>query len=183
MQTSAKVRALTFSGDGERVMVGLEDRTVRALSVATGAEAAEFSGLSEPAAAIAASGNGRFVTAVTKKGELCIWDARRNKRLHRLDLQVGVSAMRFLPDKATLLLGCIDGAILAIDVVGGRPLGRFEAHDAAVTDLAVSKDGSHLASVDAQGQVTVWNRPSVSRRGQRAGARATKKAKVSAVGS
>jgi WD40 repeat protein len=52
-----------------------------------------------------------------------------------------------------------DGLIRLRDVESGRELARWQAHDAAVTALTFSPDGTLLASGAADGSLRVWNIP------------------------
>jgi predicted Ser/Thr protein kinase len=52
-----------------------------------------------------------------------------------------------------------DGLIHLRDVESGRELARWQAHDAAVTALTFSPDGTLLASGAADGSLRVWNIP------------------------
>src|SRR5262245_19218296 len=46
-----------------------------------------------------------------------------------------------------------------IDVGSGKELARWQAHDSALTALAVSSDGKLLVSGASDGTVRVWNLP------------------------
>ncbi|MFI5456524.1 MAG: WD40 repeat domain-containing protein [Isosphaerales bacterium] len=49
------------------------------------------------------------------------------------------------------------------ELPSGRPLARWEAHDADVTALAFRPDGRTLVSGAADGMLKLWDLPSIRR--------------------
>jgi WD40 repeat protein len=54
-------------------------------------------------------------------------------------------------------VGAADGSIRVVDASTGATSNVLDLHQAPVTDIAVSLDGTMAASTDQSGQVTVWN--------------------------
>jgi WD40 repeat protein len=59
--------------------------------------------------------------------------------------------------------GGADHTIRVWEIPTARELARWEAHDSAVTALAISPDGATLASGSIQGALKLWNLPAIRR--------------------
>jgi WD40 repeat protein/serine/threonine protein kinase len=63
----------------------------------------------------------------------------------------------FSPDGQTIASSGHDGSIYLWDAIGGRLIGRFQAHDKQGRGLAFSPDGRHLVSGSWDGTVKLWD--------------------------
>jgi WD40 repeat protein len=109
--------------------------------------------------ALAADSAGTRLAAAGNDGLITIWE-RGDSTFHRLapaDVQVAAQALHFSPGGFLLASGH-EATIRLWDLRTAPPGGRvLRGHDAWVTALAFSADGSVLASGDAAGMVRVWH--------------------------
>ena len=154
---NSEVHALAFTRDRQHLVSGSADHTVRVWSIANRSCEHVLLGHNQSVEAVAVSGDGRLVAAGATDGRVCIWDAPRGKLLQQVDTAAGgVHALAFSPDAASLFAGGAGKSIHCIDPATGGIAGKVAGHTAAVTGLAVSGDGSRIASVDSHGTVVAW---------------------------
>ena len=155
------VRRLALSGDGRTLASGSDDGTVRLWDAATGGPGPVLAADAE-VLALAYSDDGRWLAAAVRDGSILLWDPRRPGAPRRLDGHArDVLALVFSPD-GRLISGGLDKCVRVWDVEGGRAILTLRDHGAAVTGLAISRDGGRLASSSFDHTVKVWEAPPVA---------------------
>lgn len=103
--------------------------------------------------------------------ELSVWQADlRNTELHDVNFQNtnlsksvfaetfgGIISVALSPDGKLLAMGDANGEIILRQVVDGKQLISFKAHNNWVTSLAFSPDGTSLASASCDSMVKLWD--------------------------
>lgn len=156
----ADVYDLAFTSDGSRLAAWSKgQRAVTILPVRHG-ELQPGDAFVLPAslggdllAGMAFANDGRSIVAASRNGEILWWDVT-NRRFFRPPWRVaeGLELVRFAPGDEALLLLTSDDRLLLWDATGGSPA---RALSLAIHPLqpAFSPDGTHLAFLDAQGQL------------------------------
>ncbi len=169
-KANAKLLAVSFSNDGQKVAAVFTDGSVSVWATASGTPIEQATG---GAAAVSASlvpaVNGTF-TACFADGAICTTATAPRWVLERLiggDKGHGgfadrVNAVRFSPDGKTLATGggepSRSGDIILFDVASGKPVKTWkERHDDTVLSLDFSPDGKLLASGGADKIARVTN--------------------------
>jgi WD40 repeat protein len=67
------------------------------------------------------------------------------------------NALAWLPNASSLYAGREDGFVLQWHAATGTCLSQVQRHQKQVTDLAISPDGTRMASASADGTVHVWS--------------------------
>jgi WD40 repeat protein len=157
------VRGLAISPDGTHVAVGGEDGTVKLWDVATGQEVRTFRGdnLRLGVFSLAFSPDGTRLA----RGNLgvTVWDVAGGNELCRLRRGVTVAfspdGTRLATSNSTASGGPLDDdfAVTLWDAKSGQELRSFRGHEARVTALAFSPDGTRLASGGFDRTVKVWD--------------------------
>ncbi len=166
------VRGLVFSNDGQWLVSGGDDGTVKVWDPRSGKEWQTLRGHQHPITSVAINRDGtRIVSGAAtrdpKETELILWDARSGRELQRLEgHQRGVLTVAFSPDGSRIASGTLgtpksseseDGSIRIWDANTGRVLHRLGGRKDRIARLAFSPDGRHLASACDDRTIEVWN--------------------------
>jgi WD40 repeat protein len=145
----ASVNTLSFSADGGVLASGSSDGTVRVWSFPGGRELDVLEGQ----VAAACSPAGGFAT-ISTKARAVLWDGNYDEVATLPLLDRRLFSLAFTADGATLLVAGT-GAVHRVDVKGRARAGEYGGHQTAVASLALSHDGSLLATTGAEGTLRV----------------------------
>ena len=149
---------VTFSPDGRSVASGGHDRTVRLFDVESGALAWAASDHEKKVGSLAFSPDGRIL--VTCDGALTFRDVESGRAIDRwARSELGdLGKPAFLPGGERLAAyGWEDRTIRVFDVATREILSTLHGHEEPVVGLAVSPDGSRIASACHDGSVKLWD--------------------------
>jgi WD40 repeat protein len=147
------IRSLTFSADGEHLVVSHQNRNLRILK-ANGDVAAEPGSTIGFAADVAFSADGASM-AVAEQERVRWFDTRTWQAVELRDHEQGVIAVAFSPDGTLIASGSADQTVV-VRTRGGPPK-KLTGHGGAVTDVAFSPDGKRLVSASEDGSARVWD--------------------------
>ncbi len=168
---SEDVVSVALSPDGTRLVSASWDSVVRVWNAETGQPVVDCEG-AQSAASLAFSANGTRGAAGTFQDTVIVWDPETGQLLEQHDT-CAIYNVRFSPD-GTRVLGSIaehdpcsaDGtrtafalggdAVEVKDVEAGRRV-KCQGHAGAVTCVAISPDGTRVASGSHDRTVRVWN--------------------------
>ncbi|NKB68752.1 MAG: hypothetical protein GKR89_16935 [Candidatus Latescibacteria bacterium] len=150
------VTSLAFGPDGERLISGGRDGTVRLWDTDQGRELAAFTHPDGPVQAVAFSLLGQLAAAAG--GSVHLWDTRGGSAttLGRGRPGVDFGVLAFDPNGRLLAGGAADGTVHLWTMWNGA-LELLEGHDRRVDAVAFSPDGQALASGGRDGRVRVWD--------------------------
>ena len=162
---SDEIKAVAFSPNGERVLSGGEDRTIKLWDVATGSLLRTFPGHPNGVVtAVAFSPDGMQVFSGASDKHVTIWDAMTGQAVRTLgkSYQPGLCpdcprlALAVSPDGLLLVSSAntFDGGTKLFDALSGRVLKDLNAYD--VDTLAFARDGKRIVSGDPK-FVKVWD--------------------------
>jgi WD40 repeat protein len=151
------VYAARFSGDGRRLVTASQDRTARVWNVDAGACEVTLTGHSGRVFSAAFSADGAAVVTASEDGSARIWNATTGDERQRLAHPFRVNAAAFVgtTDRVATIGG---DEVLRIWKQGSSdPPRQLHGHAAPVWGMAVSAEGSHIATGSADGTVRVWD--------------------------
>jgi WD40 repeat protein len=157
----APVWRVAPSPDGSRIATGSIDGTAKIWDAATGACLHTLGDHGHIVEAITYSPDGRWIATGSgslraAEGTARLWDARSGELVRRLDGHTKpLLRVAFSSDGRLLVTASRDGSARLWDVSTGAAVRSFE-HTSAVADIALSRDGSRLAS-SAGDDVFVWS--------------------------
>jgi len=176
LQHSDRITCVTFSSNGKHLASASLDGSVVLWSVAAEREVRIFAGHAQGASCVAFSPDGKVLASGARDGTLHIWSVETGRLLHSLkvaeDLKPNpttgrqpptVRTVAFSPNAKRLAAAC-QGSTAVYDVATGRELFRMREEEIGslqlrreVWSVAWAPDGTILATVNAEGGVTIWS--------------------------
>ena len=164
------IGGLAFSPDGELLATATgnlkqyqKPGNVKLWNVTTGEEVASLPGPTRKMRQVRFSPDGRTLIAGGSQTELLVYDVPKKKLSGRLPIGSETSCAAFLPDARTIVIGRFDGKVELWNVESRQRVANYEGHTKSETeesryifDVAVSADGSVVASAGSDGHVKLW---------------------------
>lgn len=133
-------------GDRRALTAG-EDRTIRLLDLATGAEVKRFEGHTKQVWSVAVAPDGKTFASGGQDYIIRLWNIDGNEKPRELaTIPDCVRCLCFARDGKTLWAGSFDTRVHVIEVETGKTLATWPGHEDAVMSLALSPNGSILLS-------------------------------------
>jgi WD40 repeat protein len=163
-------QSAAFSPDGQRILAGLADGTVRLWDRATGQQLRCMHGHRFGINAIAISPDGQY--ALSGGGDdaelgclgasVCVWDLRTGRKVCRFrghhDHPI-ILTVAFSPDGRYALSGGWDKTLCYWEVATGREIARLQGHFWNITSVAFSPDGRRAVTCSDDKLVRLWELP------------------------
>ncbi len=157
------VNTLAVSSDGEILVTGGEDGTVKLWNFAVGLAEGEFpllntlKGHSNAVLAVAISPDHQKIASGSWDSTVKIWDLKTGELLRTLSGHSQmVGALAISPDGRILASGSKDSTVKLWDLETGELIRTLNGHSLAVLSIAISSDGELIATGSADGTVAVW---------------------------
>ena len=152
------VSSVSFSPDGQTLVSGSWDKTVRVWDVNTGRHLRTLTGHTNRVTYVSFSPDGQTLVSGSWDGTVRVWDVNTGRHLRTLTVS-GVISISFSPDGQTLASGSLDGTVRLWDVNTGRHLHTLAGHTHNVTYVSFSPNGNTLASGGGweDGTVRLWD--------------------------
>jgi WD40 repeat protein len=160
-----------FSSDGQQILAGLTDATVRLWDRATGKERQCLRGHKWGIIAVALSRDGRYALSGAGKdgganrpeAHVVVWDLRTGREVCRFrghrDKDPFIFGAAFSPDGRHALSSGAGGSLCYWETATGREIARLQRDGWAVTGVAFSADGRQAASSSSGRVVQLWHLP------------------------
>jgi len=156
MPRDARVRALSFSSDGRRLVAGTDKGVVRVWD----ADSGELSRTLEAGAAVrAVAGSATHVAAALANGLVKLWALDGSSTWELPGHEGPVRALAFGAKGDQLASGGADKIVRVWDVATGKLLCLQESHTAEVRSIAFSPNGQKMASAAADRSLRYWTVP------------------------
>lgn len=153
---SDEAESLVFSGDGTLLATGQRGR-VRVWDLATDGAARQMEGFGGQVCAVAFSLDGRTLATADRGGHLGLSEVLTGKPRRALVKYEGVLAVAFSRDGHLVACGAVDGTVRLCDVVTGKERARLGRHGGPVVCVAISADGTRVASASDNTTLLVWD--------------------------
>jgi len=144
------ITSVAISADGQTLLSGGSDNTLRLWTLPHGPEIRVLSGYFRGTVnAVGLSPDGRAALSGSSRGSLKLWDLSSGHCLHTFDSKGGAPAACFSPGGHYALAGGDTGDLKLWEVATGRCLHVFSGHDAPIRAVCFSPDGRCALSGDA----------------------------------
>ena len=152
------ILSVGFSPDGNTVITGSRDGTVRLWDVKTGMQRQELKGYAECICSVAFSPDNNFVLAGTLNGEVCLWDLKARTEPQIFKGHTGaILSVSFSPDGSVALTGSRDGKACLWDVKLGELLLELAGHTDCIRSVAFSPDSTTVLTGSQDDTACVWD--------------------------
>ncbi len=156
------VGAVCFSPDGQFLISGGGDGSLRGTSLVPGVETRSWSISPGSVCSVAVSAGSDRLAVASTANEAVVFDLNaggKSEPLHRLPHQSPVTAVAFLPSGTQLLTAEEEGLLRVWDVLQGREIERYQLEQGATVSLGSDAAGGLLAAVNRNAVVRVFQRP------------------------
>ncbi len=155
------VYSVSFSPDGETLVSGSLDDTIRLWDANTGRHIRTLRGHTASVYSVSFSPDGQTLASGSSDDTIRLWDANTGRHIRTLrGHTASVYSVSFSPDGQTLASGSYDDTIRLWDVATGDEIRKIIGHTSWVETVVFSPDGKTLASCgswDAGGTIYLWN--------------------------
>lgn len=153
----AEVLSLAFTPDGETLISGSNDRSLRVWDIHHGQCLQQLVGHRSGVSSLAISPDGEILASGSFDRTVRLWSLVQHQPLAELSgHRAGVLSVVFSPDGQRLASAGNDKQIRLWEVASGTLQTTLHGHGARVTALAFSPDGCLLASAASDHTVRVW---------------------------
>ncbi|HEX3599616.1 MAG TPA: protein kinase, partial [Lacipirellulaceae bacterium] len=158
------VRSVAFSPNGQLVLSGSEDNTLRVWDVATGEAMKTLRGHGSSVRSCLFSPNGEWVLSGGDDESVRLWNVQGYQEVRVLHATVfaghedAVLSARFSRDGKQIVTASRDRTASLWNAETGKPVKRFqEGHDFLVSGVVIYPDGKHLATGAGDNTVRIWD--------------------------
>jgi WD40 repeat protein len=151
------VSAVGFSPDGQLLVSGSLDRTVRMWDARAGRELLCLHGHDAGVLAVQIAPDGRRLLAAAADQSVRVWDLSGGAELARLPGAKGLSVAAAFSADGRLAAFAAYMDVRVCDTATGTEVGRLRGHKRPVTWVACSLDGRHVAAAAEDASIRLWH--------------------------
>ena len=155
---SSYVNTLAISPDGQTLVSGSADKTIKIWNLSTGQEIRTLTGHSNPVNTLAISSDWQTLVSGSADKTIKIWNLSTGQEIRSITGNFSyVNALAISPDGQTLVSGNADKAIKIWNLSTGQEIRTLIGHSSYVDCLVISPDGQTLVSGSADKTIKIWN--------------------------
>ena len=152
---SGAIWAVAFTPDGQTLVIGAEDGSVRLIDPKDGKVRRTLETSGGNVWGVDVSPDGEYLVVASDDSEVRVFNLARNEIDYKLPQPTSTKAAIFSPDGKRLATGDRNATVRVWDLSDQIPT-ELEQHSGTVHSLAFSPNGKRLASGGSDGSVKVW---------------------------
>ncbi|KAF5333909.1 hypothetical protein D9758_017931 [Tetrapyrgos nigripes] len=158
IQAKGSIYCIALSADGQQVVSGSSDETIRIWNVETGEEEKKLEGHSHLVTSVAFSADGQRVVSGSSDLTIRIWNVETGEEEKKLEGHShSVTSVAFSADGQRVVSGSDDKTIRIWNVETGEEEKKLEGHSHWVRSVAFSADGQRVVSGSSDKTIRIWN--------------------------
>src|SRR6266702_4114160 len=151
------VLCLALSADGQKLVSGSRDQTIKVWDPSTGQKIGSLTGHTDYVTSVAISGDGRILVSGSFDQSVKVWDLSTGRELRTLTGHTGpVWSVALSSDKWIAVSGSADGTIKVWNLSTGQEVRALKGHTNDVLCVAMSENGQTLVSGSRDQTIKVW---------------------------
>ncbi len=154
------VSCFAISRDGQTLVSGSDDKTIRLWNLLNGTAIKTIEGHSDWIACLALSPDELQIASGSRDHTVGLWSFPEGRALKKLEgHSEDILCLAFSPDGRSLATGSADKTVRLWRMPDGHGLATLSGHSDIVSCLAISPDGRLLASGSYDNHVRLWSLP------------------------
>ncbi len=155
---SSFVNYLAISPDGQTLVSGSADKTIKIWNLATGKEIRTLKGHSSFVNYLVISPDGQTLVSGSADKTIKVWNLANGQEINTLKgHDSSVNSLALSPDGQTLVSGSADKTIKVWNLATGKEIRTLNGHSNFINSLVISPDGQTLVSASADKTIKIWN--------------------------
>jgi serine/threonine protein kinase len=151
------VRCLTFTPDGQRLITGSDDQTIRVWNVDTGQQLLNLTGHTSTIKSLVVKSDGSMLVSGSDDQTIKLWNLGSGQELGTLKGHTSyLNAVVISPDGRLLASASADQTVRIWDLATKQELRLLTGHSSYVNSIVFSPDGKLLASASADRTIKLW---------------------------
>src|SRR5579859_6618221 len=152
------VKSVALSLDGQVLVSGSDDNTIKVWDLHTGKELRTLRGHTDGVWSVALDSDGHTLVSGSIDRTIKVWDLHTGKEIRTcIGHSDEVNAVLLSTIKQVIISGSDDNTIKVWDLHTGKELRTLRGHTNAVWSIALSADGQTLVSGSEDHKIKVWN--------------------------
>ncbi|MBD1921335.1 serine/threonine protein kinase [Microcoleus sp. FACHB-831] len=155
---SGFVYSVAISPDGQTLVSGSDDKTIKIWNLASGKLIRTLQGNSHQINSVAISPDGQTLVSGSDDYKIKIWNLASGKLIRTLQGHSDdVETVAISPDGQTLVSGSGDKTIKIWNLASGKLIRTLKSRSFSVETVAISPDGQTLVSGSLDNTIKIWN--------------------------
>jgi serine/threonine protein kinase len=152
------VWSVAISADGQRVVSGSDDGTVKVWDSSTCHDLLTLKGHTGRVLSVAISPDGKWIVSGSQDRTVRVWDSSTGRNHLTLEGHTdAVWSVAISPDGKQIISGSLDSTLKLWDSSTAQNLGTLYGHRGSVRSVAISPDGKQIVSGSSDQTVKLWD--------------------------
>jgi len=154
---TAPIWAVVLTPDGQTVIGGGANQTIKLWNVETGNVLTTLSGHQDIVRSLVVTPDGKMLISGSGDRTIKIWDLQTSQAIQTIEQGTPIWGLALSPDGKTLFSGGADGALIMWQFPSGERLQTIPAHQQQICSIAASPDGKAVATASLDQTIKVWD--------------------------